>query len=434
MHLIKGENEYLLFDNATISVYRLSKEQGAQLEKYTDDEINDLLSGFNEQSDNSAVTHESLEYKRADRIVLVISQACNMGCKYCYAQEGSYGEEKLSLMSFETLKKTIEKVIEIYPDGVSRIQFFGGEPLINFALMKKAVPWILQYFEDRGLESPSFTIVTNGTLITSEVHDFFNRYGVNVTVSIDGNKVVNDTNRVFKSTGLGTYDCITNNLKLMNKDRRYILMLEMTVDRSNFLQCKENDGRLLDIEDLLEFKPDLFHIVPAIWPKGHSCSFDTAENFALMKEYFINISRFAAKQFGSDRPVNVIKMADMARSIIRKRKRDLLCGAGIDQFSVDVNGDIYPCFAFIGQSDFKMGNVFEKENTLYQKVRKRCSNNTFRSIDECKQCWANGLCSNCIGNSYLVNGQIDKPIKELCTVQKATLEQAILSCYKMVNR
>ena len=210
-------------------------------------------------------------------------------------------------------------------------------------------------------------------------------------------------------------------------------MLEMTVDRSNFVQYKNNGGKLLDIENLLEFKPDLFHIVPAIWPKGHKCNFETEENYELMKEYFISIAKMTAKQFGTDKPFNVIKFADMAREIIKHRKRNILCGAGVDQFSVDVNGDIYPCFAFIGQSEYKMGNVTDNDFTDFERISQICKNNTFDSITECQNCWAKGLCSNCIGNSYLVHGRIDKPIKELCNVQKATLEQAIISCCNMVN-
>lgn len=435
MHLIKNEKDYYLFDNNTVSVYKLNSDHGKKLESYSDFEI-DRMIGNNLSNKMNCDYIEKKENKcnRADRIVLVISQACNLACKYCYAQEGSYGEENKCLMTFETLKQTMNKIIEIYPEGVSRIQYFGGEPLINFELMKKATPWIIDFFQNKGLELPSFTIVTNGTLITPEINEFFNRYSVNVTISIDGNKEVNDINRIFKKSEVGTYDTIAKNLRYISQNRNYILMLEMTVDKSNFVQFKDNNGKLLDIENLLEFKPDLFHIVPAIWPKGHKCNFESEENYELMKEYFISISKMAAKQFGSDKPFNVIKFADMAREIIKHKKRSILCGAGIDQFSVDVNGDMYPCFAFIGQSEYKMGNVIDKDITNFEKISQICKNNTFDSIAECQNCWAKGLCSNCIGNSYLVHGQINKPIKELCNVQKATLEQAIISCCNMVNR
>lgn len=434
MHLIREAGEYLLFDNETVNIYKLNEKQGMRLEKYTDAELDSLLQDVKEAVTKEEPRKERLECRRADRIVLVISQACNMGCKYCYAQEGSYGEKNKCLMDFDTLKKSIKKVLEIFPEGVSRIQYFGGEPLINFELMKVATPWIIEFFNKNNLESPALSIVTNGTLITPEVNEFFNQYNVNVTISIDGNKEINDINRIFKNSSDSTYDRIIENLKHINKNRNYILMFEMTVDRENYLQYKNNGNKLIDIEDLLKFKPDLFHIVPAIWPEGHKCSFGYDDNFELMKDYFVSVAKFSTDKFGTDTPFNVMKIADMARRIIKKDKKSVLCGAGIEQFSVDVNGDIYPCFAFIGQTEFRMGNIEEDDISQFRKISQICKANTYNTIDECKNCWANGLCSNCIGNSYLLHKRIDKPIAELCEVQKATLEQTIISCYKMVSK
>lgn len=427
MHIIKDKDIYIMFDEKNVELYKLSREQGEKFVAMGDKEINKFIS-----EDSEITCCEDIKYSKADRLVLVISQACNLACKYCYAQQGGYGENQ-KLMTFDTLKKAIYRALELYPEGIRRIQFFGGEPLLNFELMKKGIEWIITHFENINLEIPSFTIVTNGTLITPEIHSFFNKYKVNVTVSIDGNKEVNDINRIYKSNGLGTYAKIVENLEMMNEERNYILMLEMTVDEANIKQFKES-GKLLDIESLLQFKPDMFHIVPAIWPDNcENCRRGDLDYIESLKDYFAELTQKSADSITLENSFNIMKASSMALLILKKRKKKHMCGAGLDEISISVDGDIYPCFAFIGEKELCMGNVYEALSDRYKNVYEQCNNNRYDNIQECKECWANGLCSNCIGNAYLANSRIDKPIKELCEVQKVMLEKTIVNCYRFVN-
>lgn len=112
------------------------------------------------------------------------------------------------------------------------------------------------------------------------------------------------------------------------------------------------------------------------------------------------------------------------------------CSAGINELSVNCKGDIYPCFTFIGKKEFCMGNVydFNKNNKTFNEIQSILIKNTFDNNEKCKTCWVKGICSNCIGNSFLINGSINKPISEICEVQKVQLERIMAEFDKLASR
>lgn len=421
LHIFENSSEIYIFDNVKMDIYKIPVDKFERFKDLTDEKLSRL------NDDDISINEITDSRTRGDRLVLVVTQTCNLACKYCYAQQGNYGvADDINIMTMETAKNAVIHMFSIFREGVSKIQFFGGEPLINFELIKNITPWIIGYYRAKGAKEPEFYIVTNGTILNDEIMDFFNKYNVTVTISIDGNKKINDTNRIFNN-GKGTYDTISSNINTLNAKRKHLLALEMTVNESNIEQFIDSN-ELVDIQDLRKFKPDMFHIVPVLL-SDEERTFDNKELFQeSLKQYFVKSIDLSANSIFDESPVNIMKPLDITRNIIHKNPKCNLCSAGIRDFSVGANGDLYPCFTFIGHDEYKIGNVNSEELDNFDKVFGQCRSNTYDSIEKCRKCWAKGVCSGCIGNFYLINGSIDQPIDDLCEVQKSMIEKIIVNC------
>lgn len=430
MHIVKRDNRYVLYNERTLEFYNVNEQLGEKLSKLSDKEIDEIIES--DRSNEELASTFNTDFERCERLVMVVSQDCNLACKYCYAQQGTYGEECEKVMSLDTLKNAVKYTLRKYPKGINKIQFFGGEPLINIDLIEEGCAWVKKYFKEQKLNVPMFTIVTNGTLINDRVIKLFNKYKFVVTISLDGNKHTNDINRVFKYGENSVFDTVEKNIKLLNKKRKFLLAIEITVDKENINQFIDNAGKLLDIEAIHKLKPETIHIVPAIW--SEPCDRYNNEYIEELKKYFDSVTKFSIDTMTTQDKMAIMKVADMVQCLIKRAKKKYLCGAGITELSVNVKGDVYPCFAFIGSDEMLMGNV--NDNSLdyrYEDVLSKFKKNTYDNLESCKDCWANGMCSNCIGNAFLVNGDISKPLPELCEVQKTQLERTLIECNRIIK-
>lgn len=433
MHVIKKDSRYMLFDNETFCLYRLNKIQGEKLYAVGDELVGELCQKISaNKSLEPPRSGDVFTSRHASRLVLVISQICNLRCKYCYAQQGTYGQKSYPLMSFDTLKASVLKTLDLYPNGIDKIQFFGGEPLLNFELIKQSVPWIEQQFVSRNLVIPMFCMVTNGILFTQEVHNFCNEHHLNVTISLDGNKEINDGNRVL-AFGLGsTYDAVHKSMEIVSRNRTYDLMIEMTLTKSNIRQFNKT-GELTDVQDIMSFSPDTLHVVPVICSPEKDADFIWSQaDYQSIRQYFAALTELSVTTALTSHPVNVMQVANIGSLLLNRQKKTYLCGAGIFELSVSSNGDVYPCFAFIGSAEMLMGNVHNdsnlQEDSRFQSVRSRLLSNAYSNIPSCKECWLKGLCSNCIGNAYEINGSISNPLEVICEAQRSMFETALMGC------
>lgn len=370
-------------------------------------------------------SHQS-NHQLCNRLIVAACQDCNLRCKYCYAQQGSYGQyTKDKYMKIETYKKSFEFILTEFPQGVQCIQFFGGEPLLNVEFIKEACRWTLAYCQERNIQLPGFTIVTNGTICSDDIVQLFNEYSFAVTISIDGNKEVNDINRIYKGSNHSVFDMIEKNVSFMNnQNRRFRLSFEVTVDKANIEQFKRNQV-LIDIEKILSLNPDALHIIPAQWADEKQEDSDYEQDFV---EYFDALSNMLFEKTIRNE-TQLTSIIGFLNKVKNKTLKKNVCGAGIKDFSINVDGDIYPCFVFIGIEKFRMGNVhtYEASNN-YKQLNDLFIRTTFDDMEECRECWASGLCHCCLGFNYLSTGSLTRPSKSMCISQKTLLKRTIFNC------
>ena len=346
---------------------------------------------------------------------LNIAHDCQLRCKYCFASTGDFGKGR-KLMSFETGKHAIDFLLENSGDRPNlELDFFGGEPLMNFDVVKK----IVEYARSREKEYNKkfrFTITTNGLLLDDEKTDFINKEMSNVVLSIDGRKSVNDYFRVFPN-GQGCYDIILPKYKKLVEgrgDKEYYVRGTFTNKSLDFSE---------DVFALYEAGFDQISIEPVV---GDSDEYALTEGElpAVFKEY----ERLADKIVENEKKGGKFNffhfMIDLDQGPCAvKRLRG--CGCGNDYVAITPDGDIFPCHQFVGKDEYKMGNI--DEGTFNQEMKEDFAKAHIYSKPECRECWAKFYCSGgCNANNYQYMGDIRKAYKLSCQLEKKRLECAIM--------
>ena len=367
-------------------------------------------------TDDSQVSHEMLEGRGAviKAMCLHVAHDCNMACKYCFGDKGAFSGER-SLLSFETGKKAIDFLLS--HSGTRHnleMDFFGGEPLMNFQVVKDLVLYGREAEKPYG-KNIRFTITTNGLLLDEEKSKFINEHMDNVILSIDGRPEVNDAMRVTVN-GKGTYDLIIGNLERFAKQRKgtYYVRGTFTADNLDFSE---------DVKHLVDKGFRNVSVEPVVT--------DPTLPYALQNEHIDQICE------------EYDKLADLYLDYHEKGqnfeffhfnidlkqgpcvvKRVSGCGAGTEYVAVSPEGDIYPCHQFVGESEFLLGSVEEDhfENRLYDTFNKAHIYNK----EACKDCWARFYCSGgCHANAYHANNDILIPYEIGCALERKRVECAI---------
>jgi len=425
--LLKIDDKFVLYDIDTMHFYRLQREAHDTLSKMDPVEMEAMISE-KIQAEEPAIIKKVTKSKVCKRLVLVISQRCNLDCRYCYADGGEYHEFKQAFMTKETAVAAVEYFLEKFPQGISNLQFFGGEALMNLSLMEEVCLWVVETFESRGLKRPHFTIVTNGTLIDQRTIDLFNQFQFSVTISLDGDKEINDTNRIFKSGNGSVHDSVLIAIEKMNAQRKFPLLVEMTVTSAQVRDFEKNDMYPRVIEYIHSLGVDGIHLAPVIDRNnkelsacgGGSCT-------GSLNSFFDAYVKYGIDSLATSKPIFIPKVIESADMLRKHEKRANFCTAGIIDFSVNTCGDIYPCFTFIGHDKFLMGNVNQPEaQEKFEMVKTLVSENTVDKIDDCEGCWIKGICTNCVGGAYLNSGDISKPVPEMCDVVRAMTERLVI--------
>lgn len=430
MHLYRNNNQYFLLDPQKIKLYKISDNVSSMLESYNSEELDKIGEQFNlSVSDNTITEIVEENREKCNRLILNLSDACNLACKYCYANEGSYGQETyIKNMKFDTLKKVYKRVSTLYPEGVGQIQFFGGEPLLNKEVLFSSVKWIKEYSKALGQESPMFTMVTNGTLIDEECIDFFNEHFTSITLSLDGIKEINDEKRFYNNRNDSVYDNVLKVIELMNSNNRdFNICIEGTIHDSHIHKFEEQ-GTIESYSTLTGLDVDLVHISPLIDSKDQSPE--------VIKSYCNFFQKWVENEFKSEIKNTKTKMvANLMYTSKQKKTVGNGCGATDTDIASDTNGIMYPCFMFIGESKFSIGSPSEnlelqqmKLSNIREELRKANENN------ECNNCWSKPVCSksygHCIGARFLSHGDIAKPNKTACEIGKTVIENVFAQTYE----
>lgn len=349
---------------------------------------------------------------------LHIAHDCNLRCKYCFADTGEYMGHR-ELMSVETGKAAIDYLLH-HSKGRHNLEvdFFGGEPLMNFDTVKE----IVQYA--RSMEAAfnkvfRFTITTNGLLLDDDKIDFINREMSNVVLSIDGRREVNDRVRV-RVDGRGCYDDIVPKFqKLVERrtgpfDQYYV--------RGTF--TKYNLDFAEDVLHLNELGFDQISVEPVVSDPEKAYALTEADLPHVFAEYERLAKRMIERQ-GTGNDFNFFHfMIDLEQGPCAiKRLRG--CGCGNEYVAITPSGDVYPCHQFVGYEDWKMGSVFDL--SLDGTLKNKFSKATVYGKEACRDCWAKFYCSGgCNANSMVYQGDIRKPHKLSCELEKKRVECAIM--------
>lgn len=347
---------------------------------------------------------------------LHIAHDCNLRCKYCFASTGDFGTGR-KLMPFETGKAAIDFLLEKSVDRENLdVDFFGGEPLMNFEVVKEIIAYARSNEKEYGKHF-DFTITTNGMLLNDENIDFINQEMHNVVLSLDGRKEVNDRMRT-RVDGSGSYDKILPNFKkLVEKrgDKEYYVRGTYTKYNLDFsedvMHIYEAGFDQISVEPVME-KPEIeYALIEEDLEQIYQEYDKLAERLSEVKKKggFINFFHF---------------MIDLNQGpCVVKRLRG--CGSGNEYVSVTPDGDIYPCHQFVGMEEYKMGNL--SDGTFREDIKKEFAGTHVYSKPACQDCWAKFYCSGgCNANNYIYNGDIHKAYELSCKIQRKRLECAIL--------
>lgn len=349
-------------------------------------------------------------------LCLHIAHDCNLACKYCFAEEGEYHGRR-ALMSFEVGKKALDFLVANSGNRVNlEVDFFGGEPLMNWDVVKQLVEY------GRSLEEPNhkkfrFTLTTNGVLLNDEIMEYLNKEMSNVVLSLDGRKEVNDNMRPFR-TGQGSYDLIVPKFqKLADSRNQMNYYVRGTFTRDN-LDFSEDVKHFAD----LGFKQ--MSIEPVVGPEEDPYSIREQDLPQIMEEY----DKLALEYIKREKEGNGFNffhfMIDLNQGpCVYKRLSG--CGSGTEYLAVTPWGDFYPCHQFVGNEDFLMGNV--DEGIVRNDLIDTFSNCNVYSKEKCKNCFARFYCSGgCAANSYNFHGTIHDAYDIGCKMQKKRVECSIM--------
>ena len=361
-----------------------------------------------------------LDFKQRKTVVkalcLHIAHDCNLACKYCFAGEGEYHGDR-SLMSFEVGKQALDFLVANSGSRVNlEVDFFGGEPLMNWQVVKDLVAY------GRSLEEPyhkkfRFTLTTNGVLLDDEVMEFANREMSNVVLSIDGRKSVHDYMRPARN-GKGSYDLILPKFKKLAESR----------EQMNYYVRGTFTHHNLDFaEDVLSLAGEGFEqisVEPVVSEPDKDYAITEADVPKILEEYDKLAARMLQWQ-KEGKGFNFFHfMLDLDGGPCAV-KRLAGCGSGTEYLAVTPWGDLYPCHQFVGNEKFLMGNVFEGiTKTEIQNEFKLCN---VYAKKECKNCFAKFYCSGgCAANAYNLSGNINGVYDIGCQLQRKRVECAIM--------
>lgn len=359
-----------------------------------------------------------LKNKNSDikALCLHVAHTCNLNCSYCFAAQGKYQGER-ALMSFEVGKRALDFLIENSGNRKNlEVDFFGGEPLMNFDVVKRLVEYA-RSIEKKHNKNFRFTLTTNGVLIDDDVIDFCNREMNNVVLSLDGRKEVHD--RLRKDyNGNGSYDLIVP---------KFQEFVEKRGDKSYYIRGTYTHKNT-------DFTNDIFHMAdlgfkelsmePVVCAPGEEYAL-TEDDLPVLFEQYEILAKEMLKRDSENRGFTFYHyMIDLSNGpCIYKRISG--CGSGTEYLAVTPWGELFPCHQFVGDEKYSMGNIYD--GVTNTKMRDRFKKCNVYSRPECADCWAKLYCSGgCAANAYHATGDILGVYDYGCKLFKKRMECAIM--------
>lgn len=348
-------------------------------------------------------------------LCLHIAHTCNLNCSYCFASQGKYHGER-ALMSYEVGKRALDFLVE--NSGSRRnleVDFFGGEPLMNFDVVKKLVEYARSIEEEKNKHF-RFTLTTNGVLVDNDVIEFANREMSNVVLSLDGRKEVHDRYRVDYA-GNGSWEKIVPKFQKFVKergDKDYYMRGTFTHANPDFLE---------DIKTMLDLGFTQLSMEPVVAVADDPSAL-TEDDKPIVERQYEELAKLMLKRDKEGRPFTFYHYMIDLKGGPCIYKRISGCGSGTEYMAVTPWGDLYPCHQFVGDEKFKLGDIYNGvTNKSIQNVFASC--NVYARPD-CADCWAKLYCSGgCAANAYHATGSVTGVYKYGCDLFRKRMECAI---------
>ena len=349
-------------------------------------------------------------------LCLHIAHTCNLNCSYCFASQGKYHGDR-ALMSFEVGKRALDFLVEHSGSRHNlEVDFFGGEPLMNFDVVKQLVAYARSIEKEKDKHF-RFTLTTNGVLIDDDVIDFVNREMSNVVLSLDGRKEVHDRYRVDYA-GNGSWEKIVpkfQKLVAAREGKNYYMRGTFTHANPDFLE---------DIKTMLDLGFSELSMEPVVAAAGDPAALTESDKAIVMEQY----EKLAEMMLQRDKEGNPFTfyhyMIDLKGGpCIYKRISG--CGSGTEYMAVTPWGDLYPCHQFVGEEKFKLGDIWNGvSNHAIQEEFASCN---VYAREECRDCWARLYCSGgCAANAYHATGSVRGVYQQGCDLFRKRIECAVM--------
>ena len=349
-------------------------------------------------------------------LCLHIAHTCNLNCTYCFASQGKYHGER-AIMSYEVGKQALDFLIA--HSGSRRnleVDFFGGEPLMNFQVVKDLVAYARSIEKEKG-KNFRFTLTTNGVLVDDDVIQWANQECSNVVLSLDGRKEIHDRFRVDYA-GNGSWE------KIVPKFQKFV---EARGGKDYYMRgtfTHANPDFLKDIQTMLDLGFNELSMEPVVCSAGDPSAL-TQEDMDVVMDQYEKLAELMLKKDKEGKPFTFYHyMIDLSGGpCIYKRISG--CGSGTEYMAVTPWGDLYPCHQFVGEECFKLGNIWDGvTNSSVQDEFAACN---VYAHKECRDCWARLYCSGgCAANAYHATGSVTGVYEDGCKLFRKRMECAIM--------
>ena len=351
-------------------------------------------------------------------IVLQVANDCNLNCKYCYGSGGSYGRKR-ELMSFDVARKGIDYMVENRGERTRlRITFFGGEPLLNFELIKKCIAYCEMLEKEHGITF-GYSMTTNGTIVSDEILAYIKKYRFSLLVSMDGGKETQDCYRCFVE-GKGSFDIIQPNLAAFKEANGGRLSVRATV-------CKPKMDMVAIRKELTELGFD--NVIMSMVDTDSGSSLFLGNDTEEMILQYDRLAKALICDAKAGKPINNTFFNEILRKLYYKALSVKGCNAGSTGFAIGSDGAFYPCHRYMGMEDYICGNVDDGIDVEKTKIFDHVS--VFEKAD-CKECWARFLCGGGCSNICVTQtGDVMKAPECYCDIYRGIYKIMLHMYYEL---
>ena len=419
-HVVSEKNYDIVYHTWSSKFAIVPKE--VNISKFSD---SDMYNSFDNLKKYSSCDNKCEVGNGRIKITYMSSRNCNMGCTYCFANEGDFKKTpKFKNMSYELYSKSFKFMLEKYPEGIEQVNFFGGEPLLNITQIEKFLSGCITTCEKQNKEVPQFSVSSNITLLTPKVAQILKDYNVQVALSLDGPKEINDLARIYKNQKSSVYNSVVKSIKLMN-EYEVEYNIQMVINKNHLKNYYS--GRAIEwIKDLENLKPKTISIVPVTTDVDY-LKIDHDEIEILDKMIRELTQYYIQKLFKKNPYIPCFSLLSPIIDIVNNTVKQE-CSAGFSVL-IDTSGKIYPCQMFCDDDDFCLGDI--QNDFLNEEKIVEISQIDRSSGDNCQACEAKGVCRvwcKGIQNLYFGNPQTTCSVR--CTMQKAMFQE----CLKVLAR